>query len=134
MKVEYPKWVFRAGGDTKLVQDEAAHDKLGAWWFESPGEASDAVAIAAAEALGEIPVKEKSPVESPHDGVLKAYYDAPVKMASARAASLETIEDLEELRDVEDMRPGGARKGVLKAIGDRIQTLIPVTEEVVEVG
>lgn len=132
-KTEYPKWLYRAGGDSKLVTTAEAHDRLGAWWFESPGEASDAVAIAVAEARGELPVKERHPLESPTDGVLNAYYAAPVKIAAARAQALATIEDLDELRDVEEQRPGGARKGVLKAIGDRMQELIPVTHEVMEV-
>lgn len=44
-KQEYPKWVYGPDSASKLVQDAAQFDALGAGWFESPGEATAGKAL-----------------------------------------------------------------------------------------
>lgn len=45
-KVEYPKWIYAAGGDSRIVNSAAEHAAAGDGWFESPGEAEAAAQAA----------------------------------------------------------------------------------------
>lgn len=117
-KVEYPKWVYHASGDSKIVADAYAHDKAGAWWFEDPLTAAAALAQAAAEATGLAPVATPSPVAPPPDA-LTIYYAAKVKQVLAKVVTLETAADVDELAAIEAQRPGGPRKLVVQALAGR---------------
>lgn len=131
VKQEYPKWIYRPGGDCKVVGDAAAHAAAGRWWHEGPLEAETALAIAMAEATGiDQPVAHMTtpePEPEPTIAAVTAYYAAPTKVAVAKVASLDGPEALEELRVIEDQRPGGARKAIARALAERLGKLRATT-------
>lgn len=43
-KVEYPKYLYAAGGESRVVASAAEHQAAGEGWYESPGEAQAAEA------------------------------------------------------------------------------------------
>ena len=60
--MSYPKWLYHAEKEARIVQDEAAHKALGAEWVESPA----AFEKKAPEALGDA-VPEVEAQEGAHD-------------------------------------------------------------------
>lgn len=125
-KQEYPKWLYHASGDAKIVRDAAAHEQAGAWWFEHPLTAAAAAARAAAAVTGDV---VPMTVPEPPPDAIATWYAAKVKAAVGKVLSMDSIDELRELREIEAQRPGGARPVVARAIVDRIGALQPAPVE-----
>ena len=61
------------------------------------------------------------------DDKLKKFYQAPAKVVVDNVIVMDTEDDLRELREIEENRPGGARRTVLRAVADRLAMLVAAT-------
>lgn len=57
---QYPKWLYHASQEPRIVADEAAHKALGPGWAESPADAKAAPAAPKAAPIAE-PQPEPEP-------------------------------------------------------------------------
>lgn len=138
-KVEYPKWVYSPTKGASLCKTVEDNKSLGAGWYESPadfpknsGEANVPVAAAPAPApvvVPKVPETVLAAVAAAEDA-MKKFFAAPAKIISDRVTKIDSFDELVETRDIEEQRPGGPRKTVLKAIADRLAELQTPAEPV----
>lgn len=122
MENSYPKWIYSPTGEAKIVQTPGQHSKHDGW-YESPGEAADAKwAVAVPTAAPAMPPPVSVPEAPALSPALQRYYDAPVKDIGVKVRTLDA-DGLEELRLIEEQRPGGGRKTVLRWIAERMARL-----------
>ena len=122
MKIEYPKFLYASGGRAKVVKTPEEHFACGEEWYESP--AFIPTAESAAPPASEYRVPEQvTVIAESADAKLKKFYAAPAKVVIDNVVSLDDEDDLRELRDIEENRPGGARRTVLRAVADRLAML-----------
>lgn len=118
----YPKWLYHKTAEATLVHTAERHAQLGAGWYESPREAAaEIVAPVIVAPPAPAPVAEAPP--DPAAAALQKYYAAPGQVIYAKVQTLSVASELEDLRAIEEQRPGGARKTVLRRINERLGRL-----------
>ena len=124
IKQEFPKWIYASGGRAKVVHSPEEHHAHGDGWYESPA-FIPAEAVASAQ-QADIQRRFSEPVAAiAEDSAekLKKFYAAPAKVVVDNVVGLDSEDDLRELRDIEENRPGGPRRTVLKAVADRLSMM-----------
>lgn len=125
MKIEYPKWIYSAAG-ARLVKSPKEHAAYPGW--------SETPVVAAAEPTPEqatadmaVPVAKEEPAQPVPDdssSPLDAFYAARAADVVERVLQQEDPEQLRALRSLEENRPGGSRRRVLRAVADRLSQLV----------
>lgn len=126
MKQEFPKWIYGAGGVSRLVASPKEMNLFGEGWYETPADCAEAVlAPVAPEAPVAPPTTQppEVPADVPPDPI-SAYYQANASDICGRVGEEAAPGELVALRSLEENRPGGARRKVLRAIADRLASLV----------
>lgn len=119
-KEEYPKWIYSPRGESKIVRSYEEHREYPEW-RESP---ADFPATQDAQA----PIQPAaSPVAAgmvqSADATMRRFYTVPAKTIADQVMALESLDEVREVRDMEELRPGGARKSVMAAVVARMEQL-----------
>jgi hypothetical protein len=109
----YPACRYAPNGRQCVVQDADEDRALGSGWFDHPDKA-----VAGASAP-EVPESDIDQAEA------EAVYATSVKELVARIKAMESLEALAKVAEIESNNPSGARKGVVKAVSDRVADLTP---------
>lgn len=122
----YPRWRYASGKRSRIVNtpEEMAKYSPSPEWGDSPN---------LMDAPTEVPQQVASPViaglVSGADTLLKRFYTVPAKTIADQVLALADLDDVREVRDMEEMRPGGPRKGVMQAVLARMEQLSPVPDD-----
>lgn len=117
-KQEYPKVLWGANGEQKLVQDALQHQQAGPGWYDHPDEAKAAKQKPAPAPKPETPPASTGGGEPDAERdakEAKALYAAPVGrvLESLKDADAET---LKRLRGLEEKNPNGPRKTLVEGL------------------
>lgn len=133
MKAEYPKWVYHQTAGARLLAGVEQHRTLPPGWHESPYDVhhveapqdSEEAPVASAEFEARF-AAETAPIVAPvppvPDAERKQYWALSARSAIEEITKVAAFgaTALTRAREVEEHRPGGARKTVLKAIADAL--------------